>query len=150
MKLILLSNRDEVFCSMWAWHSTNRKFIEIHIWIVYGLCFEEPLLWDRDAYSMWALWYQPNSVSTKGSCCTIGSINHCPRPSAVDDCLVRDATLFYCTCTMYFLQKNFLWFKFKYIIFLHFLPCFSHTNHLYHYLIGHIFLTICNLLSMWW
>jgi len=145
MKLTLLSHRDKVFCSVWAWHSTNRKFIEICIRIVYGLCFEEPLLWDRDAYSMWALWYEPNSVSTKGSCCTVGSINRWPRPSFINHCLVRGAaTLFYCTWSVYLLTEKH--FEIQLYEILHFLPCFFQYKcdmslYVYHYLLGHVFLT---------
>jgi len=74
-KMFLLSCRNKVFCGVWAWSSTHGKFTEICLWIVHGLRFEESILWDGDAYTLWTLWYQPNTSSSKGSCCIFGPIN---------------------------------------------------------------------------
>lgn len=75
LKLILCVHRDKILCGVWTWSTTHGNFIEICLWIVHGLCFEESFLWDGDAYTLRALRYQLNAGCTKGSCCIFGPIN---------------------------------------------------------------------------
>lgn len=115
---ILLPHRDKVFCRLWAWNTTHGKFIEIYLWVVHGLCFEESFLWDGDAYTLWALWYQPNTSSTEGSCCVFGPINlpdhflfistfWCVHNvKIVTQLLVRYYSLFLCLASIFAFHKQ--------------------------------------------
>jgi hypothetical protein len=67
--------RNKVLCGVWTWNTAHGRPLESHIWIVHGLCPKEPVLWDGDAYTMRALWHQPVSGNTEGSCCFIGAMN---------------------------------------------------------------------------
>lgn len=44
----------------------HMQSVEIYIWTLYRLCFEEPLLWDGDAYSVRAIRYQLITGYTEG------------------------------------------------------------------------------------
>ena len=67
--------RNKILCGVWTWNTAHGRPLESHIWIVHGLCPKEPVLWDGDAYTMRALWHQPVSGNTEGSCCFIGAMN---------------------------------------------------------------------------
>lgn len=69
-----LLGRDKVLCDLWAWDTANGKSPESHLWIIHGLCLEESLLWDGDAYKMWAFWHQPNTGDTKRSRRLVGQM----------------------------------------------------------------------------
>lgn len=80
--LILIVNfRDQILCDLRAWCTIHGATTEGNIWAIHWLCVEEPILWNGNANSVWAVWSQPLPGCAKGPGCTFGPLNLMCNPS---------------------------------------------------------------------